>query len=219
MKTNVIYDTRMFEQIGTPTMDNTYLWSGNSLPNFKYNKVYYRLNGNKLISFKVLASAINKDKEFVHLVQEVGKSPMWCKYFSAENKFIYESVEDVFTHAESGRGGINVFDGVSIKHKLPIGYIGENENIKFKHSHYWCKYSNGVKTHNSIIKYVFINEDGIFFGLSLKEGEFFSKADVIKARFEGLEIMDFPPTDFDINIKVEVSPSKPIVRTLTIIEG
>lgn len=215
---NVTFDTRMFEQIGTPEMNKNYVWGGESLPNIEYNKVYYRLDGNKLIAFKVLASALNNGHNFVHLVQEVGKSPMWSKYFNVDNKIIFENVDDVFRHAETGVGGINVFEGKSIKHIIPVGYINSDENIKFKKTYYWCNHTNKVCMRHTDIKYVLINGDGIFFGLSLRDGEFTSKADVIKSRFDGLEIMYFPPTDFDINIKVEVSPSKPIVRTLTITE-
>lgn len=215
---NVTFDTRMFEQIGTPVRNNNYVYGGKSLPNIEYNKVYYRLNGNKLIAFKVLASALDIDHHFVCLVQEVGKSPMWSNYFYGDNKIIFENVDDVFRHAETGVGGINVFDGKPIKHMIPVGYIDSGEYIKFLKTYYWCNHTNKVCMRHSDIKYVLINGDGIFFGLSLRKGEFTSKADVIKSRFDGLEIMDFPPTDFDINIKVEVSPSKPIVRTLTITE-
>ena len=215
---NVTFDTQMFGQIGMPTFNNNYVWSGKTLPNFEYNKVYYRLDGKKLIAFKVLATALNTKHNFVYLVQEVGKSPMWSNYFNAENKIIFENVDDVFRHAETGVGGINVFEGKSIKHIIPVGYLNSDEYIKFKKTYYWCNHTNQVCMRHSDIEYVLINGDGIFFGLSLKDGEFTSKADVIKSRFDGLEIMDFPPTDFEINIKVEVSPSKPIVRTLIITE-
>lgn len=194
--------------------------------NIPFNKVVYMKHGKKLMAVKYLmATYISTDIK--NLNQELFKlencyndkgrlcgwyylmqtpyGTEWMSIDGSDKTRLFYSKEEYFKHLENGYGGFEIkYD------RIGMG------TYSFKETWKW----NGhcAEKASSYIKNLIITEDGLSVVLVPCCGEYYTKEECIRANVEGMQIIEFPPTESVIKVSIEVVKNPPIVKTISFVE-
>lgn len=213
-----------FVKLGTPMFNNSHLGDLRFPKHLKFNKTYYKLLTNKLVAFRILAISVGHDKyHFVsYLIEMPKQEPRWIKEFIDNETIILSNRDDYYSYIE-GNKSVNVNRREISNWERFVKLLYDNGACTNSGCilRTWAvlKDSNQVTAIISTIKYFVLNEDGIFINLSMHDG-FRSKEECLRHKLDGFIIEDFEDdeTQIEVEIKVSIRPSKPIIRTIHIIE-
>jgi hypothetical protein len=191
----------------------------------KYNHTYYKLIGNELVAFRVLAQALGKNG-VSQLIQTTDGNISWklnywgfCGYDAKEGHKIFASVEDYIKYLETNdykliannnhctcfcESIFNDFEGRV--------YDRFRDSIYCKHTFYM---RNGVVINDkSLIEYILFNEQGVFLFLDHCEG-FESREKAVNSLLNNVVVTDFKETTINLNIEIkETSEQKYKIQLL-----
>lgn len=194
--------------------------------NIPFNKLVYMKRGNKLMAIKFLmatyiSTSIKNVKQELFDIENcytdkgylcgwyyLIQTPFGTKWMSIDRsgktRFFY-SKEDYFKHLENGYGGFEIkYD------RIGMGTYSFNES--------WHWNGHCAEKAHSYIKNLIITEDGLSVVLVPYCGEYYTKEECIRANVEGMEIIEFPPTESVIKVSIEVVKNPPIVKTISFVE-
>ena len=188
--------------------------------NIPFNKVLYMVKNNELIALKFIMATfvnlINDNTKFkgykgLYYLIQTPFGVEWVDDFKSNTRF-FESKEEYFHYVENGKGGFEI-------EKKQIFFLCKLEHCDrnyFLNAYAW----NGQTAYptSCSIDNIIMNEDGVTIVLSKSDEDYWTKEECVKAKLNGMRIVDFPQTDFSVNVNIDIIPSKPIIRTLQFIE-
>ena len=199
---------------------NDFLPTGIWIPyNIPYNKVLYTMIDGKLTAIRFLMTTFVRDisdsKKFSstsnnYLIQ-TPYGLKWVTFHNGEGRF-FETKEEYFQYIESGKGGF----AIETEQLYRLVNVPSTDRRYFKECWEWDGLT--AQKRNASIKNIIINEDGVTIVLSKSVTNYWSKEECVKANLDGMEIVDFPQSNFSVSINIEIQPNKPIVRTLKFVE-
>lgn len=178
----------------------------------KYNHTYYKLIGNELVAFRVLAQSLSRNG-VQQLIQFTDGRVEWIRdywgcYFSDNNVLkIFASVDNYINYLETK-------DYELIANNNRCTFFCESIFSDFEGRIYdrfrdsvYCKNTfyvrNGiVENDNSLIEYILFNEQGVFLFLNHCEG-FDSKQKAINSLLKNVVVTDFEEKVIDVHIQVK----------------
>lgn len=235
-------DVKVFEQINVPTL-GMYEFNNLRVPTMlEFGKTYYRERNGKLVAFKVYAYAICKAKENKHIlnnsenyldiayyVQYADSGLRWeCKTL---DRLCFESKEDYFDH-------INGFEGKSVDwcwesiyavirntkglHIDPKHHY--TQNIKLYGRFVWNDAQNQPELRYLYIEYLLFTNDGGIFCVSYNKNcdgspcnGFATYWECANDHINGMAVVDFEESSFNINIEVKVvQPTTSVIRVVEV---
>jgi hypothetical protein len=210
-----------FVRLGTPKFNSNHIGDLRFPSHLKFNKTYYKLLSNKLIAFRVLAISID-DFEVSYLIEMPKQEPRWIKNFIDKNSIILSNRDDYYPYIGGNKSvNVNRFEISDWKRFTKLLYENGACDNYGNILRTWAvlKDSNQVTAIISTIKYIVLNEDGIYINLSMHNG-FRTKEECLRHKLDGFIIEDFDDDDtqIEVEIKVSIRPSKQIIRTIHIIE-
>lgn len=210
-----------FVRLGTPKFNSNHIGDLRFPSHLKFNKTYYKLLSNKLIAFRVLAISID-DFEVSYLIEMPKQEPRWIKHFIDKNSIILSHRDNYYSYIEGNKSvNVNRIEISDWKRFTKLLYENGACDNYGNILRTWAvlKDSNQVTAIISTIKYIVLNEDGIYINLSMHNG-FRTKEECLRHKLDGFIIEDFEDDDtqIEVEIKVSIRPSKQIIRTIHIIE-
>lgn len=181
----------------------------------KYNSVYYRLEGNNLVAFKVLAQSIGRNGKPYQLIQFTdGRSEWICDYWGfcgypgeKQHNKIFASVDDYVKYLETNDWKLIANNGNPLFHTQSV--FGEYDGRIYDRycDNLYCKHTYVVKDGiidnvNSTIDYIFMNEQGVFFIINHYNG-YDTREKAINSLLKNVVVTDFEEKVIDIHIQVK----------------
>ena len=178
----------------------------------KYNNVYYKLIGNELVAFKVLAQSLSRNG-VQQLIQFTDGSVKWIRdywgcYFP-DNKVpkIFASVDDYIKYLETNKYELVANNNRCTFFCESIFYDFEGRVYDRFRDDVFCQKTfnvrNGIiENNNSLIEYILFNEQGVFLFLNHCEG-FDSREKAINSLLKNVVVTDFEEKVIDIHIQVK----------------
>ena len=178
----------------------------------KYNSVYYKLIGNELVAFKVLAQSLGRN-DVQQLIQFTDGYVKWIRdywgcYFPDNNvPKIFASVDDYIKYLET-----NNYELVANNNRCT--FFCESIFRDFEGRIYdrfrdsvFCQKTfnvrNGIiENDNSLIEHILFNEQGVFLFLN-HCGGFDSRDKAINSLLKNVVVTDFEEKVIDIHIQVK----------------
>lgn len=226
MEIKFLSSANEFIRLNTPTfgyytIDDSNLFYPKHL---KLNTTYYKLSTDRLVAFRILAVACicENGKRVSFLVEMPNKKPRWITEFITTSSIILSHRDNYYSYI-GGNKSVNI-NNVDNAEWVKISKLAYENSICDRHGNIvrsWVfdEQSQQVCCVRTCINYILINEDGFYINLSTKNG-FRSKEECLRYKLDGFIIEDFEEdeTQLEFEIKVSIKPSKPIIRTIHIIE-
>jgi hypothetical protein len=200
-------------QFNVPYYGYTNINTSQTIPTkIKYNHTYYKLIGNELVAFRVLAQSLSRSG-LQQLIQFTDGRVEWIRdywgcYFSDNNvSKIFASVDDYINYLETEK-----YELIANNNRCTFfceSIFSDFEGRvydRFRDSVY-CKNtfyirSGIVENGNSLIEYILFNEQGVFLFLN-HCGGFDSKQKAINSLLKNVVVTDFEEKVIDIHIQVK----------------
>lgn len=202
--------------------NNNVIWYSQKIPiGFEFNKIYYKVNGDKLQGFKIRMCILNRkcdyDYPIYYLIEYPNGCLEWKKNFLDDSSLLFESPNDFFEH-------LNGNTELAIKIKLvPLTHFSNNsltDYIKFTKTWFWSSKEEKPTKKSSNIRYILFNENGIIpiLRASSTLNEYATQEECMQSKLNGFVIEEFPQSKCSFNINIEIKKNEPIIRTLKFIE-
>lgn len=210
-----------FVRLGAPMLNSNHLGDLRFPSHLKFNKTYYKMLSNQLVAFRILAISID-NSQVSYLIEMPKQEARWIKVFIDKNSIILSNRDDYYSYIGGNKSvNVNRIEISDWKRFTKLLYENGACDNYGNILRTWAvlKDSNQVTAIISTIKYIVLNEDGIFINLSMHNG-FRSKEECLSHKLDGFIIEDFEDdeTQIEVEIKVSIRQSKPIIRTIHIIE-
>ena len=194
----------------------------------KFNKTYYKHDGEKLVAFRILAYTIcdNKKNEFhypmYYLVQLPNQPLQWMMDFITQDTKVYNSVEEYVLS-----GGA---DCVNLQWENWIAQFNVwsvHSDTFFFESDYWTiKKGAVVKSKGAWMDNFVATEDGFFVDIAKtsyhshysEEGIYLDKMAATKVLLQDMDVVDFENEPTNIKITINVLDNKPKYTKLKFVE-
>ena len=178
----------------------------------KYNSVYYKLEGNNLVAFKILAQSLSENG-VQQLIQFTDGRVEWIRdywgcYFPDNNvPKIFASVDDYINYLETNNYELIANNNRCTQFCESIFRDFEGRVYDRFRDCVFCQKTfyirNGIiENDNSLIEYILFNEQGVFLFLNHCEG-FDSREKAINSLLKNVVVTDFEEKVIDIHIQVK----------------
>lgn len=180
----------------------------------KFNKTYYKHDGEKLVAFRILAYTIcdvrpnNHTYPMYYLIQLPNQPLQWIVDFITQDTRVYDSVEDYVLS-----GGANSVDLCWERWAFQFKVWAVHDDSYFFEYDYWTiKKGAVVKSKGAYMNRFVATEDGFFVNIAKEsyhshygeEGIYLDKMLATKDLLQDMNVVDFEnePTNIKININV-----------------
>ena len=213
------FDLTSFVNLNAP------LYGGYNIRSFRFpmgnklfGKTFYTIIDGTIYGLKILAWALcgtSSSPRTMFLIQ----TPTFTKWLHLYEFPIFTSVNDLV----EGKNKYDMpvvwdyefFKNTPTSLRLTNRGDSSSRNWEVRQSFYYSKSSGRADETNTKIKYLVGTPQGVFFGLEQKENCYNTKEECLSAKFNGMDIVDFAEPTI-IEIKFEIQPTEPIVRTLVL---
>lgn len=194
----------------------------------KFNKTYYKHDGEKLVAFRILAYTFCDDRKNDHhhpmyyLVQLPNQPLQWMMDFITQDTKVYLSVED---YVLSGGACF-----VNLKWEFWITQFNVwnvHSDTYFFESDYWTiKDGAVVKSKGAWLNNFVVTEDGVFVDIAKtsyhthynEKGIYIDKMSATKELLQNMDVVDFENEPTSIKISINVLDNTPKYTKLQFVE-
>lgn len=194
----------------------------------KFNKTYYKHDGEKLVAFRILAYTIcdvtpnSYTHPMYYLVQMPNQPLQWMVDFIKEDMRVYNSVEDYVLS-----GGANSVDLCWKGWYTQLNVWNVHDDSYFFENDYWTiKKGAVVKSKGAYTNRFVATEDGFFVNIAKEsyhshydeEGIYLDKMAATKVLLQDMDVVDFENEPTNIKISINVLDNTPKYTKLKFVE-
>lgn len=215
-----------FDTFGTPSCDLTFVRDNILFPRLlQFNRTYYKVIGNKLTAFRVLAYAVYSKLTtyekicLTYLVQLPNESPQWIENFIDQHSCVFNSKEDFMRHQitpcnikfewKCGRMVFPTLARASVVGFCGLCYSWSNKQNR-PINDFFPNFTRFMVTQDTLFVHIRAHTCGV-------DGEvFLTKEECVSNQLDGMEIDEF--SDEPIELSIAILPNKKVTHTLRFVE-
>lgn len=220
-----------FNELNVPRFNYKHNWLSKyyKFPfGLKFNKTYYKHDGEKLIAFRILAYTIcdNRNNNYgypmYYLVQLPNQPLQWSVDFITENTRVYNSVEDYVL--SSGTDCVNLqWERWATQFNV---WSVHDDSYFFEFDYWTIKKGAVVKSKGAWMDNFVATEDGFFVNIAKtsyhshysEEGIYLDKMSATKELLQDMDVVDFENEPTNIKISINVLDNTPKYTKIKFVE-
>lgn len=194
----------------------------------KFNKTYYKHDGEKLVAFRILAYTICDVKPNIHtypmyyLVQQPNQPLRWMVDFITQDTKVYNSVDEYVL--SSGTDCVNL-QWECWASQFNVWSV-HDDSYFFEYDYWTIKKGSVVKSKGAYMDRFVATEDGFFVNISKKsyhshygeEGIYLDKMLATRYLLQDMEVVDFENEPQNIKININVLNNTPKYTKIKFVE-
>ena len=226
MELKLTQNPYFFQKMNVPTCKLQYITDSLLFPKaLEFGKVYYKVENNQLVAFKIAMYAVYSKLTtynkvgISYLVETPGQDAVWVNDFITPDTIVYESKESFVQYQFNGRNNVDLVWKIgrcvfpTLARAAVIGLYGYawawDKNTNKPANFFYPNFHHFVVTADEVIGYI-PQKNGIY------DEVYLTKEECVKTRLEGIEIVEFGDPAIEVNIKF--TPTTKVVHTLRFIE-